>query len=166
MTNIQSKYLDLHNLTATSLELQHKHYEFLSTKPQSLSEHITSGMFVLAKLLQLCPTLHNPMDCSPPGSSVHGILQARILEGVTISSSRGSSPPRNQTCISYASSLAGGSFNISATWEALLQATATKSVHLTVKEKNTYLFCACINRSSCACINNNLLGMLLICLTK
>ena len=33
-----------------------------------------------AKLLQSCPTLHDPMDCSPPGSSIHGILQARVLE--------------------------------------------------------------------------------------
>ena len=40
------------------------------------------------------------MDCSPPGSSVHGILQARILEWVPISSSRGSSPPRDRTHIS------------------------------------------------------------------
>ena len=37
---------------------------------------------VCAKLLQLCLTLCNPMDCSPPGSSVHGILQARILQWV------------------------------------------------------------------------------------
>ena len=43
---------------------------------------------------QSCPTLCNPMDCSPPGSSVHGILQARILEWVAISSSRGSFWPR------------------------------------------------------------------------
>ena len=43
---------------------------------------------------QSCPTLCNSMDCSPPGSSVHGILQARILEWVAISFSRGSSPPR------------------------------------------------------------------------
>ena len=40
---------------------------------------------------QLCLTLCDPMDCSPPGSSVHGILQARIVEWVAISSSRGSS---------------------------------------------------------------------------
>ena len=39
-------------------------------------------MCVHAKLLQSCPTLCNPMDCSLPGSSVHGILQARILEWV------------------------------------------------------------------------------------
>ena len=44
-----------------------------------------------ATLLQSCPTLCDLMDCSPPGSSVHGILQARILEWVAISSSRGSS---------------------------------------------------------------------------
>ena len=52
---------------------------------------------------QLCPTLCDPMDCSPSGSSVHGISQARILEWVDISSSRGSSQPRDQTHISYIS---------------------------------------------------------------
>ena len=41
--------------------------------------------------IQSCPTLGDPMDCSPPGSSVHGIFPARILEWVAISSSRGSS---------------------------------------------------------------------------
>ena len=45
-------------------------------------------------------TLCNPMDCSPPGFSVHGIFQARILEWVAISSSKGSSQPRDQSCIS------------------------------------------------------------------
>ena len=52
---------------------------------------------------QSCLTLCDPMDCSPPGSSVHGISQARILEWVTISSSKGSSQPREQiqlSCIS------------------------------------------------------------------
>ena len=44
-----------------------------------------------------CPTLCCPMDCSPPGSSVHGILQARIVEWVAIPFSRGSSLPRDQT---------------------------------------------------------------------
>ena len=53
-----------------------------------------------AQSLQLCLTLCDSMDCSPPGSSVHGILQARILEWVAISSSRGSSQPRDQTCVS------------------------------------------------------------------
>ena len=45
--------------------------------------------------------LCDPMDCSPPGSSVHGILQARIPESVAMPSSRGSSQSRDQTCISY-----------------------------------------------------------------
>ena len=47
-----------------------------------------------------CPTLCDPMDCSPPGSSVHEIFQARILEWVAISFSRGSSQPRDWTQIS------------------------------------------------------------------
>ena len=49
---------------------------------------------------QSCWTLCDPTDCSPPGSSVHGISQTRTLEWVAISSSRGSSRPRNQTHIS------------------------------------------------------------------
>ena len=53
------------------------------------------------ELLQLCLTLWDPMGCSLPDSSVHGILQARILEWVAISFSRGSSPPRDQTFVSY-----------------------------------------------------------------
>ena len=48
-----------------------------------------------AKLFQSCLTLCDPMDSSPPGSSVHGILKARILEWVAMPSSRGSSQPRN-----------------------------------------------------------------------
>ena len=45
---------------------------------------------------QSCPTLFDPKDCSPPGSFVHRIFQARILEWVAISFSRGSSQPRNR----------------------------------------------------------------------
>ena len=55
---------------------------------------------------QLCLTLCNPMDCSPPGFSVHGILQARILKWVAMLSSRGSPWSRDQTCISYVSCIA------------------------------------------------------------
>ena len=55
----------------------------------------------------LCPTLCDLMDYRLPSSSVHGILQARILEWVAISSSRGSSRPRDGTCISC---IAGGFF--------------------------------------------------------
>ena len=57
------------------------------------------------KSLQSCPTLCDPMDCSLPGSSVHGILQARILQGFATFSSRGPSRPRDQTHISHASSI-------------------------------------------------------------
>ena len=56
-----------------------------------------------AKSLQSCLTLCNPVDCNPPGSSVQGILQARILEWVGISFSRVSSRPRDPTHISYVS---------------------------------------------------------------
>ena len=52
---------------------------------------------------QPCLTLCNPRDCKSPGSSVHGIFQARILEWVAISFSRGSSRPRDQTWVSYLS---------------------------------------------------------------
>ena len=51
-------------------------------------------------VVQSCPTLCDPVDCSLPGASVQEILQARILEWVAISSSRGSSRPRDQTHIS------------------------------------------------------------------
>ena len=53
------------------------------------------------------PTLGHPVDCSPPGSSVHGILQARTLEWVTTPSSRASSPPRDWTQISCVYCIAG-----------------------------------------------------------
>ena len=49
-----------------------------------------------AKSFQSCPTLYNHVDCSLPGSSVHAILQARILEWVAMPSSKGSSRPRDQ----------------------------------------------------------------------
>ena len=56
---------------------------------------------------KLCPILCNPMDCSLPGSSVHGVSQARILEWVVMPSSTGSSQPRDRAHVSW---LAGGSF--------------------------------------------------------
>ena len=64
---------------------------------------------------QLCLTLSDPMDCSPSDSSVHGIIRARILERVAISSSRGSSQPRDQNWVSL---IAGRFFPIWATREA------------------------------------------------
>ena len=58
-----------------------------------------------SKVTQSCPILYNPIDCSLPGSSIHGIFQARILEWVAISFSKGSSWPRDRTWVSC---LAGG----------------------------------------------------------
>ena len=62
-----------------------------------------------SKVTQSCPTLCDPKDCSLPGSSVHGIFQARVLEWVAIPFSRGSSQPRDQT---HASHIAGRCFTI------------------------------------------------------
>ena len=66
----------------------------LSPNPRHL--YIRSWKKVKALVAQSCPTICDPVDCSPPGSSVHEILQARILEWVAIPFSRGSSHPRDQ----------------------------------------------------------------------
>ena len=50
-----------------------------------------------AKSLQLCPTLSNPMDCSPPGSSIHGIFQARVLEWGAIARSQQNGDRRRES---------------------------------------------------------------------
>ena len=73
--------------------------------------------WVHVKLLQSCLTLCNAVDLSPPGTSVHGILQARRLEWVAISFSRGSSRPRDRTHFSH---IVGRRFNLWAIREALL----------------------------------------------
>ena len=65
---------------------------------------------------QSCPTLCNPMDCSPPSSSVHGIFQAILLEWIAISFSRGSSRPRDQTQVSC---IVDGRFTVWDTREVL-----------------------------------------------
>ena len=65
---------------------------------------------VCAQSLQSCLTLYDPMDSSPTGSSVHGVVLARILEWVAISSSRGSSQTRDRTLISCVSSISRWTF--------------------------------------------------------
>ena len=65
---------------------------------------------LLKKLHQLCPTLCGPMDHSPSGSSVHGILQARILQWVAMLSSSRSSQPKDQTHVSCLLGIAGRFF--------------------------------------------------------
>ena len=70
------------------------------------------------EVAQLCPTLCNPIDCSLPGSSVHGILQAIVLEWIAISFSRGSSQPRTRTRVSR---IVDRRFTIWATREVLIR---------------------------------------------
>ena len=83
-----------------------------SLGPATMCHEVTFWFFSLrtdqlvcmcAKLLQSCLTLWDPMDCSPPASYAHGILQARKLEWVTMPSCSGSSQTRDRTCVSYVS---------------------------------------------------------------
>ena len=113
---------------------------------------------------QSCLILWDPMDCSPQSSSVHGISQARILEWVAISSSRGPSWPRDRTCISgvgrlilYCLSHWGSSYNVCLmfhsvwfwkwTWKALFQAVQKLA---RVRGANSSLFLKCLERHSWA----------------
>ena len=73
---------------------------------------------VCTKSLQVCPTLFDSMNCSPPDSFVHGILQAKILKLVAISFSRGFSWPRDQTHISWVSCIGRWILYHFVTWEA------------------------------------------------
>ena len=69
-----------------------------------------------AKSLQSCPTLGDPIDCSLPGSSVHEILQARILEWAALFQGIFATQGSN-LCLLSLPALAGGFFTNSATWE-------------------------------------------------
>ena len=100
----------------------------------------SSDVILSSKVLICCSycaksslTLCNPMDCSPPASSVHGILQARTLEWVVISFSRGSSRPRDWTLI----------FCVSCTGRQILNHPATWEVQYEVKPKETLKSLAC-----------------------
>ena len=86
--------------------LPHLGSHFLSIFLVLVNTFEASGRYdhgCVCKVASVCLTICNPMDCSPPGSSIHGILQARILEWVAMSFSRRSSWPRDQTCVSYIS---------------------------------------------------------------
>ena len=95
---------------------------------RSLNSHVVWKVKkkVTVLVTQSCLTLCNPVDYSPPGSSVHGILQERILEWVSILFSRGSSQTRYQTQVSCT---AGRFFTICATREA------PSAIYESVKEK-------------------------------
>ena len=97
------------------------------TKPESESEVAWS-----------CPAPCDPMDCSLPGFSVHGIFQARVLEWVATPFSRGSSQPRDRTQVSR---IAGRRFTLWATREApYLAQSLTWSRHLIKKKKSSNVF--------------------------
>ena len=78
-------------------------------KKHKLTPVIIIPLSVNLQFSSVTLTVCDPMDCSPPGSPVHGILQARILEWVAIAFSRGSSRPRDQTQVSC---IAGRRFNL------------------------------------------------------
>ena len=90
----ESGVLDQQNQTTMQIEKQ------LNPTVQRRELESASRACVRAQSLRSCPTLCHPIDCGPPGSSVHGILQVRVLAWVAMPSSRGSSQPRDQTHIS------------------------------------------------------------------
>ena len=114
---------------------KHKKYTLYNTQKcwkwvlmrNSVSSHFSNSCTGISvwgsrkvSVAQSCPSLYDPMDCSLPGSSVHGVLQARILEWVTIPFSRGSSNPGIKP---GSPAPAGRFFMLWATWEALWVAT-------------------------------------------
>ena len=111
-------------LYCSGLKLSRQHHLAMPVQPfklQDLGLQSPRTSYLVVPSLRSCPTLCNPVDCSPPGSSVHGMLQAGILEWVAMPSSRGSSWPRDLFPASLMSpALAGRFFTTSATWEALL----------------------------------------------
>ena len=102
-----------------------KGYYFQEMVPylQLNTQKVCIPIVVVMLVTQLCPTLYHPIDCSPPGSSVHGILQARILEWVAIPFSTWSSWPRGRTQLSQ---IAGRFFTVWLTREAHIPHTCLK----------------------------------------
>ena len=84
----------------TGSEVAKTFISFLLLQSLGITHCILFEVKVKVLVAQLCLTLYDPMDCSLPGSSIHGILQARILEWEAIPFSRASSQPRGQTLVS------------------------------------------------------------------
>jgi len=88
--------------------------QYLKRKPEIMPSFLfPSSLHVPANSLQSCSTLCDPMDCSPPGSSVHGILQARILEWAAISSCKRIFLTQGLNAILMSPALAGKFFTTS-----------------------------------------------------
>ena len=112
---------DLFFLSDNSLRIGNNYFLFLNIKSNDfclLFFSCVSSMciFLLCMLSQSRQTLCDPLDCSPPGSSIHGIFQARIMEWGAISSPRRSSWPKDQTCFSCWPCIAGGFFTPLSHW--------------------------------------------------
>ena len=99
--------MSLHRVSCSSC---HVDFGIRFTQNLYLQCRIKEDMCVCSVSCSVFSTLRNPMDCSPPGSLVQGMSQARILEWVAMSFSRGSSQPRDWTCISC---IAGIHFSLS-----------------------------------------------------
>ena len=100
------------NTITMGVKFQHRNFE------GKLSVHKTVFCTLHSKLLQSCLTLCNPLDHSPPGSSIHGILQARIMEWGCLAHLQGIFPTQGSNPHPLCLALAGGFFTTSATWEA------------------------------------------------
>ena len=96
---------------------------------------------------QSCPTLCGPMDCNPPGSSVYGIFQARILEWMAMPSSRAFSQFRDQTHVSYVSCIGR---RVVYHWQHLgspvILSTSSKSVLMWIFVRQNFLVLVCLTR--------------------
>ena len=93
--------------------------------------YTSHSAYVCAKSLQLCLTLYDTVDCSLPGSSVRGILQARILEWVVMPSSKGIFPTQGSNpYLLRLLALASGFFTTSATWKAFIKKKWVELLHV------------------------------------
>ena len=126
-------------------KMTEENYKTLINKIKELSkwkDSLHSWTKVKGLVAQSCSTLCKPMDCSLPGSSVHGILQAQILEWVAMPSSRGSSQPRDQTQVSH---ISGRFFTVWAPRESHEYQSGTLSllwkIFLTQESNRGLLYC-------------------------
>ena len=116
LTLFEIELYDCHFLCSTFLMCHWYSFLVYFVYEISLLEFFCYILCVCVLAAQSCPTLRDPMHFSPPGSSVHGILQARILEWAAIPFSRGCSWPRDWTLVSC---VAGRLFTFWSTREAL-----------------------------------------------
>ena len=88
MKGFSSQWFPVKLITASQIDWTHESSGLKRAAGQILRTREERGWKWKSEVAQSCPTLRDPVDCSPPGSSVHGILQARILEWVAISFSK------------------------------------------------------------------------------